>query len=62
MDNSKAPGLEVLQPCDQVVLVLQQELLTGLKGGTEVGGEPHHIGGDIVEVPGRRLVVVSHLR
>lgn len=55
-------ALEILQPHDQVLLVLQQELLTGFKCGTEVGGQSHHVGGDIVEVPRRGLVVVSHLQ
>lgn len=57
------PGsLEVPEARDQVVLVLQQEPLTGLEGGAEVGGEPGHVGGDVGQVPRRRLVVVGHLR
>lgn len=57
-----AVALEILQPHDQVLLVLQQELLAGFEGGAEVGGQSRHVGGDVVEVPRRSLVVVSHLR
>lgn len=57
------PGsLEVPEVRDQVVLVLQQEPLAGLEGGAEVGGEPGHVGGDVGQVPRRRLVVVGHLQ
>lgn len=60
--SSGAIALEILQPHDQFILVLQQELLAGFKGGAETGGQSCHIGGDVVEVHRCSLIVVSHLR
>lgn len=60
-DSSGAIALGVLQPHDQFILVLQQELLAGFKGGAEAGGQSRHIGGDVIEIHWCSLVVVSHL-
>lgn len=55
-------ALEGLEAGGQIIPVVQKELLTGLEGVVELGGEASHIGGHVVEKARGGLIVVGHLQ